>query len=73
MTRFIHWRKMTWAIVLFAAGIAVWVLSSGAATVAIVTGLVGAVLLSVIWFGTRPLWRQGHGMRFRRLQSPLAP
>ena len=73
MTRFIHWRKMTWAIVLFAAVIAVWLLSSGAATVAIVTGLVGTVLLSVVWFGTRPLWRQGHGIRFRRLQGPLAP
>ncbi len=73
MTKFIQWRKMTWAIVLFAAGIAVWLLSSGAATVAIVTGLVGAVVLSVVWFGTRPLWRQGHGIRFRRLQSPLAP
>jgi uncharacterized membrane protein len=73
MTRFIHWRKMTWAIVLFAAGMAVWLLSSGGATVAIVSWIVGMVLLSVVWFGTRPLWRQGHGVRFRRLQTPLAP
>ena len=73
MTRFIYWRKMTWAIVVFAAGIAVWLLSSGGATVALVTGIVGVVLLSVVWFGTRPLWRQGHGVRFRRLQAPLAP
>lgn len=73
MTRFIHWRKMTWAIVVFAAGMAVWLLSGGAATVVIVTLLVGLVLLSVVWFGTRPLWRQGHGMRFRRLQAPLVP
>jgi hypothetical protein len=72
MTRFIHWRKMTWAIVLFAAGMGVWLLSGGA-TVAIVTLIVGMVLLSVVWFGTRPLWRQGHGVRFRRLQSPLVP
>lgn len=73
MTRFIHWRKMTWAIVAFAAGMAVWLLSSEGSMVAIVSSLVGIVLLSVVWFGTRPLWRQGHGVRFRRLQAPLAP
>ena len=73
MTRFIHWRKMTWAIVVFAAGMAVWLLSSDGGMVALVTSLVGIVLLSLVWFGTRPLWRQGHGVRFRRLQAPLAP
>jgi hypothetical protein len=72
MTRFIYWRKMTWALVVFAAGMAVWLLSSGGAT-AIVTWLVGTALLSVVWFGTRPLWRQGHGVRFRRLRAPLTP
>jgi uncharacterized membrane protein len=73
MTRFLHWRKMTWAIVLWAAGMAIWLLTSGDATVAVATWLVGTVLLSVVWFGTRPLWRQGHGVRFRRLHAPLAP
>jgi O-antigen/teichoic acid export membrane protein len=73
MTRFIHWRRMTWAMVAFAAGMTVWLLTSSGATVALVISLVGFVLLSVVWFGTRPLWRQGHGVRFRRLQTPSAP
>jgi hypothetical protein len=63
---------MTWALVVFAAGMSVWLLSSGGTT-AIVTWLVGTALLSVVWFGTRPLWRQGHGVRFRRLRAPLTP
>ena len=29
----------------------------------------GLVVLSVVWYSTRPLWRQGHGARFRRLHS----
>jgi O-antigen/teichoic acid export membrane protein len=73
MTRFIHWRRMTWAMVAFAAGMTVWLLTSSGATVALVISLVGFVLLSVVWFGTRPLWRQGHGVRFRRIQTPSAP
>ena len=73
MTRFVHWRKMTWVLVLWTTGMAVWLLSSGEGTVAIGTWLVGMVVLSAVWFGTRPLWRQGHGVRFRRLNAPLAP
>ena len=30
---------------------------------------VGLVVFSVVWYSTRPLWRQGHGARFRRLRS----
>jgi len=30
---------------------------------------VGLVVLSVVWYSTRPLWRQGHGARLRRLRS----
>ena len=30
---------------------------------------VGLVILSVVWFETRPLWRQGHGARLRRMRS----
>ena len=29
----------------------------------------GLVVLSVVWYSTRPLWRQGHGARLRRLHS----
>jgi hypothetical protein len=30
---------------------------------------VGLVVLTVVWYSTRPLWRQGHGARLRRLRS----
>jgi hypothetical protein len=29
----------------------------------------GLAVLSVIWFSTRPLWRQGYGFRLRRLRE----
>ena len=31
--------------------------------------LLGVVILSVIWFASRPLWRQGYGVRLRRLRE----
>jgi hypothetical protein len=31
--------------------------------------VVGVVTLAVVWFSTRPLWRQGHGARLRRLRA----
>jgi hypothetical protein len=31
--------------------------------------LFGVAVLSVIWFETRPLWRQGYGARIRRLRA----
>jgi hypothetical protein len=31
--------------------------------------LLGVAVLSVIWFVTRPLWRQGYGIRVRRLRE----
>ena len=74
MTNFLHWRKMTWVIAAWTAGIAVWLLSSTGLDVAIViVWLVVAVLLSVVWFGTRPLWSQGRGLSFRRYRIPLTP
>ena len=74
MTRFLHWRKMTWAIAAWTAGVAVWLLGSARVDLAIVTvWLVVAVLLSVVWFGTRPLWSQGRGLSLRRYRIPLAP
>jgi hypothetical protein len=74
MTNFLHWRKMTWVIAAWTAGVAVWLLSSAGLDVAIVTvWLVVTVALSVVWFGTRPLFRQGRGLSFRRYQIPLAP
>jgi hypothetical protein len=31
--------------------------------------LFGVAVLSVIWFASRPLWRQGYGVRLRRLRE----
>lgn len=34
-----------------------------------VVWLFGLILLTALWFETRPLWRQGRELRFRRLRS----
>ena len=31
--------------------------------------LLGLAVLSAVWFMTRPLWRQGYGVRLRRLRQ----
>jgi Zn-dependent protease with chaperone function len=33
-----------------------------------IVGLLGLIVLGVLWFATRPLWRQGYGARLRRLR-----
>jgi hypothetical protein len=84
MKRFLHWRKMTWTLAAWSALMAGWLVASAfisshaasgimnAGVAVIVTlWLVGVGLLGILWFATRPLWRQGHGARFRRLSSPL--
>jgi hypothetical protein len=40
---------------------------------ALLAGALGLVILSVIWFVTMPLWRQGHGLRLRRMRSVEVP
>jgi hypothetical protein len=71
MTRFLHWRKMTWAILLWSGAMLTWLAGTepGVALGALLWFL-GFVVLSLIWFMSRPLWRQGHGARFRRLRAP---
>jgi hypothetical protein len=110
VTRFRHWRKMTWAIVLWSGAMAAWLAigSLGTTDVAaacatdsagvvasaltrqecinaagmgegaraiVLAGLwaLGSVVLGVLWFLTRPLWRQGHGARLRRLRPEQVP
>jgi hypothetical protein len=68
MKRFLKWRKMTWALLLWGALIGLWIVS-GAFVVALVVGALGLLVLSLIWYLTMPLWRQGHGPRLRRLRS----
>jgi hypothetical protein len=72
MTRFLKWRKMTWALLLWGALIGLWMLS-GTFVLALMTGALGLIVLSVIWLMTIPLWRQGHGVRLRRMRSVEIP
>jgi predicted PurR-regulated permease PerM len=72
MTRFLRWRKMTWALLLWGALIGVWMVS-GTFVLALMAGVLGLIVLSAIWWLTRPLWRQGHGTRFRRMRSVEIP
>jgi hypothetical protein len=109
MTNFLHWRKMTWAILLWSGAMLAWIVvgaataADGAAGCASDFGatssnlteqdcinaagsgsafgpvliaalwLAGLILLSTIWFATRPLWRHGRGLRLRRLRRPDIP
>jgi predicted PurR-regulated permease PerM len=68
MKRFLKWRKMTWALLLWGALIGLWVVS-GTFVPALMAGGFGLIVLTAIWWLTRPLWRQGHGGRFRRMPS----
>jgi uncharacterized protein (DUF58 family) len=72
MTRFLHWRKMTWVLVIWTVALAAMVPTFGAVFAFFVWSL-GFAGLSGIWFMTRPLWRHGHGARFRRLPSAEIP
>ena len=70
MKRFLKWRKMTWALLLWVVLIGLWIVSGhGTFVVALVVGALGLLVLSLIWYLSMPLWRQGHGPRLRRLRS----
>jgi hypothetical protein len=64
MKNFLHWRKMTWVLLLWSAAATAWLLAadSGAALVGFLW-LLGATGLGVVWFMTQPLFRQGQGLR----------
>ncbi len=66
MTRFLHWRKMTWAILFWSAAMIVWVIAGGAVVMSALLWAFIAFSLSLIWFMSRPLWTQGHGASLRR-------
>jgi hypothetical protein len=63
MTNFLHWRKMTWAIVLWSAAIVTWLLARDPGAAGVVLGLVGTAGLGFVWFLTQPLFRKGRGLR----------
>jgi hypothetical protein len=70
MKRFLRWRKMTWAIVLGTVAMAVWLIGGGGLVMVPALWAFGVVVLTIVWFMSRPLWRQGRGARIRRLPSP---
>ena len=72
MTRFLKWRKMTWALLLWGVLIGL-AMVSGTFGLALLAGALGLIVLGAIWFMTRPLWRQGHGARLRRMRSAEVP
>lgn len=73
MLRFRYWRKMTWVIVLAGALLLVWVVSGGFPVAVIVLSVAALCALGIVWFLTRPLWRQGRGMRLRQLKYADLP
>jgi hypothetical protein len=73
MKRFLHWRKMTWAILLGCVAMVVGIVGAGFSPLVIVLSALGVIALCVTWFQSRPLWRVGHGARLRPLRStPVA-
>jgi hypothetical protein len=61
---------MTWAILLGSLAMAALMIGGGGVVFISVLWGVGLVVLTVVWFIRRPLWRQGHGARIRPLRSP---
>jgi hypothetical protein len=63
MTKFLHWRKMTWALLLWSAAMVTWLVvgDSGAALVGVLW-LGGAAGLGLLWFMTQPPFRTGRGL-----------
>ena len=64
MTNFLHWRKMTWALVLWSGYVATWAVITGSGP-AIVTlwWLAGMIVLGSLWLATQPLFQKGRGLR----------
>jgi membrane-bound ClpP family serine protease len=68
-----YWRKMTWALVLWSAGIVVFMVIGGPGISSGAIGVLGLIVLVIVWFMTRPLWRSGHGASFRQVSAVDAP
>ena len=64
MTNFLHWRKMTWALLAWSAAMTAWILSGSTdATRVGVLWVAGMIFLSLLWLATQPLFQQGRGLR----------
>jgi len=63
MTNFLHWRKMTRALVLWSGYIVAWMMITGSGPVIVtVWWLAGFVVLGPLWFATQPLFQQARGL-----------
>jgi hypothetical protein len=61
---------MTWGIlVAFVLGL-VWVIASGFSLFILGVSLAVVLLLSLLWYFTEPLWRQGRGAHVQRRHAP---
>ena len=62
MTNFLHWRKMTWALVLWSAYVVVWTVITGSgAALFTLWWLAGTIVLGSLWLATQPLFQQSRG------------
>lgn len=68
MTNFLHWRKATWALLLWSAAAAIWLVAAwlsaaeGMAALAGISWALGMAGLGFVWFISQPLVRQGRGV-----------
>jgi hypothetical protein len=63
MTNFLHWRKMTWALLAWSAAMTAWILiGSIDATRVGVLWVAGMIFLSLLWLATQPPFQQGRGL-----------
>jgi hypothetical protein len=68
-----YWRKMTWALLIWSAAIVVFMVVGGFGISAVGIGLLGWIVLGILWFMTRPLWRSGHGASWRPARAVDVP
>jgi hypothetical protein len=62
VTDFLHWRKATWALLLWSGYITTWALITSAdPAMVIVWWLVGLAVFRPLWSMTQPIFRQGRG------------
>jgi hypothetical protein len=63
MTNFLHWRKPTWALLLWSGYITTWAAISGPGPAMIALWwLAGMIVLGSTLFATQPLFQQGPGL-----------
>ena len=63
MTKFLHWRTMTWAVVLWSGYVATWTVITGSGpAILTVWWLAGLVVFGPLWLATQPRFRQGRGL-----------